>query len=306
MKTKPRMAAPRTDPGAGLFLLLLPCLLWGLSWPLLAIALAELDAWSLRALTVMPGGVILLAVVRAQGHSLAVPRALLGPLALAGLLNIAVFQIALAYGIELMNSGRAVIVVYTMPIWAALFAIWFLGERLSLWRIVALLLGLAGMVVLLSQDLSAMRNAPLGVACCLLAAVAFAGGTVTVRRQNWRLPVALIAGWQLLLGGIPVMIGAATTLPEVAWTTISTKAWLIILYGLVLAQVVPYLLWFRGVQHYPAIVSGLATLSIPIVGVFSGTLLLDDPLGWRELMSLAIVCAALLLVLLEPKLQRAT
>ena len=127
---------------------------------MLGIALAEVDAWTLRALTVIPAGLVLLTIVRIQGHSLAVPRNLLVPLALAAALNITVFQISLAYGIQLMNSGRAVIVVYTMPLWAMLFAGWFLGERLTALRGTALMLGLAGMVVLLSQDLSAMRNAP--------------------------------------------------------------------------------------------------------------------------------------------------
>jgi drug/metabolite transporter (DMT)-like permease len=299
------MAAPKaTASGAGLALLLIPCLLWGLNWPMLAIALAEVDAWTLRALTVIPAGLILLAVVRLQGQSVAVPRNLLLPLGLAAILNITIFQISLAYGIQMMNSGRAVIVVYTMPLWATLFAVWFLGERLTGLRVAALALGLTGMVVLLSQDLSAMRNAPMGVALCLLSAVAFAGGTVTIRRYDWQLPVALIAGWQLVLGGIPVTLGATVTLPHVAWSTISTEAWLSILYGLVLAQVVPYFLWFKGVQRYPAMLSGLATLTIPIIGVFSGVLILDDPLGWRELTALAIVCGALLLVLLEPKLHK--
>ncbi len=301
------MAAPKaTHGGAGLALLLIPCLLWGLNWPMLAIALAEVDAWTLRALTVIPAGLCLLAVVRLQGQSVAVPRNLLLPLAAAAALNIAIFQISLAYGIQLMNSGRAVIVVYTMPLWATLFAVWFLGERLTALRAMALVLGLAGMVVLLSQDLSAMRNAPLGVALCLVSAVAFAGGTVIVRRQDWQLPVALIAGWQLILGGIPVTIGATATIPNVAWASISTEAWLTILYGLVLAQIVPYFLWFKGVQTYPAMLSGLATLTIPIIGVFSGVLILNDPLGWRELAALAIVCGALLLVLLEPKLHKST
>jgi len=161
-------------------------------------------------------------------------------------------------------------------------------------------------VVLLSQDLSAMRNAPLGVALCLLSAIAFAGGTVTIRRYDWQLPVALIAGWQLVLGGIPVTLGATATLPHVPWASISTEAWLSILYGLVLAQIVPYFLWFKAVQSYPAMLSGLATLSIPVIGVFSGALMLDDPLGWRELLALSVVCGALLLVLLEPKLHRSS
>ncbi|MBT7157075.1 MAG: DMT family transporter [Rhodospirillaceae bacterium] len=301
------MAAPTgTKNGAGLVVLGMPCLLWGLNWPMLGIALAEVDAWTLRALTVIPAGLVLLTIVRIQGHSQAVPRNLLVPLALAAALNITVFQISLAYGIQLMNSGRAVIVVYTMPLWAMLFAVWFLGERLTALRGTALMLGLAGMVVLLSQDLSAMRNAPLGVALCLLSAIAFAGGTVTIRRYDWQLPVALIAGWQLVLGGIPVTLGATATLPHVPWASISTEAWLSILYGLVLAQIVPYFLWFKAVQSYPAMLSGLATLSIPVIGVFSGALMLDDPLGWRELLALSVVCGALLLVLLEPKLHRSS
>ena len=86
----------------------------------------------------------------------------------------------------------------------------------------------------------------------------------------------------------------------VDWPSISLKVWLTVVYALLLSQLVPYILWFRGVQLYPAVMSGLATLSIPIIGVLSGALIMDDPLGWRELLALGIVCGALLLVVLEP------
>ena len=64
---------------------------------------------------------------------------------------------------------------------------------------------------------------------CLALAIAFVGGTVTVRRHDWRLLVALIAGWQLVLGGIPITLGTTVTLPHVTWSTIGTEACLSIL-----------------------------------------------------------------------------
>ena len=73
-----------------------------------------------------------------------------------------------------------------------------------------------------------------------------------------------------------------------------------------MAQMVPYILWFKAVQRYPAMLSGQTTLMIPILGIFAGILMLDDPLGWRELLVLSVVCGALLLVLLEPKLHRSS
>ena len=54
------------------------------------------------------------------------------------------------------------------------------------------------------------------------------------------------------------------------------------------------------ISLFPANVSALGTLMIPIVGVISGYLMLDEPIGPRELSAVILICSALALTLFKP------
>ena len=62
--------------------------------------------------------------------------------------------------------------------------------------------------------------------------------------------------------------------------------------------------WFRVVALYPAVVAAIGTLAIPVVGIISSAMITGDPIGWDEIMSLALVVFALFLVLVAPQLRR--
>ena len=62
-------------PRRALVLLVVLTLVWGTNWPLFAFAVREISVWSFRAVAVTLAGVTLLAVARARGLSLAIPRA---------------------------------------------------------------------------------------------------------------------------------------------------------------------------------------------------------------------------------------
>ena len=55
---------------------------------------------------------------------------------------------------------------------------------------------------------------------------------------------------------------------------------------------------------FPAVLAAVGTLAIPIVGVLSSGLVLGEPIGGREILALALVCAALVVVLILPALRR--
>ena len=142
------------DRRLGLLLLVVCWFAWGFSYPLTRVALQSLDPWTSRAFVMLAAGPLLLLVARMQGHSLAVPREQWRDLVIAALCNMSIFQVGMTFGILLLSAGRTAVIVYTMPLWAAILAVPLLGERVTRPQILALLLGLAGLSALLSQDLS--------------------------------------------------------------------------------------------------------------------------------------------------------
>src|SRR3546814_1288581 len=143
-----------------------------MNFPSMKIALAELPPWTFRTACVATGGLGLLAIGRFfMGHSFAVPRAERRALLVAALFNVSIWQICSALGVMKMEAGRAVIIAYTMPLWAVILARLTLGDPITPGRLIGLLFGLGGLAILIGPDLRALGAAPAGAACMLGAAI---------------------------------------------------------------------------------------------------------------------------------------
>ena len=74
------------------------------------------------------GAIGLFAIAKFAGHRLGVLRGERLGIVLCAILNLALWNILVLYGIDLMNSGRAAILAYTMPLWATLTGAFLLRE----------------------------------------------------------------------------------------------------------------------------------------------------------------------------------
>ncbi len=195
-------------PPAGFVLLALLTLFWGANWPAMKISLSELPVWWFRAGCLWFGGLALLAIARLVGQKVALPRGERKALLFCALFNVVAWHLFSGYGISLITAGRAVIIAYTMPVWAALLSSPVLGEAFTRRKVVALALGVSGLAVLIGPDLASLEQAPLGALFMVLAAISWAIGTVSIKRFDWSLPTTALVGWQLVLGAVPVTLGA--------------------------------------------------------------------------------------------------
>ncbi|MEE1555883.1 MAG: EamA family transporter [Alphaproteobacteria bacterium] len=293
------------SPQVGYVLLVATWLCWGFSYPATAFVLDSMDVWSSRVLVMTAAATVLLVLGWMQGASLAVPRSYWRDLTIAAICNMAVFQICMTYGVQLLSAGRTSVIVYTMPLWASIFAHFLLGERLTRARFAALCLGLVGLVVLIWQDLSHLRNAPVGAGLTLFAAILFALGVVWMKRRAWQNDPTVLAGWQLLIGAVPVTIIWSLSDATLSLSSLSRESWTAIVYLVVIANALAYFSWFRGIAAFPATVTGIGAMAVPIVGVMASAWLLDEKLGWREWLALALIISALAANLV-PTLQRRT
>src|SRR3546814_19311771 len=106
-----------------------------------------------------------------------------------------VFQICMTSGVALMSPGRTAVIIYTMPIWAAFFAVFLLNETVGWSHVAGLCLGVAGLTLLLSQDLYDLANAPIGPGLTLVATIAFSLGTRWLERRIGNVDLTPIVGW---------------------------------------------------------------------------------------------------------------
>ena len=269
---------------------------WGLAYPLMSWSLRAADLFSTRLIILPLSGVILLATGVVRGAPVLPAPSLWGPLALTGLFNMGLFQIFLISGIATLGPSRTPIIIYTMPAWSSLFAAFLLKERISLKIALSLLLSLIAVALIISQE-AAVRRAPIGTALTLLAAISFGIGTVLTKRYSLRGDPAINAGWQLLLGTLPVIAVWLVYLPHTYFRPEETRGLLALAFLILISNALAYFCWFRIIQLLPASVASLTTLVVPCVGFGSSALLTGAPVSWLDGVALALIVAAVALAL---------
>ncbi|MCP5153079.1 MAG: DMT family transporter [Ectothiorhodospiraceae bacterium] len=277
-------------------LLALLAVFWGINWPILKIGLAEYPPWVFRSLSGITGGLGLLAIARAGGQPLAVPRAEWRGLALAAFLNITLWNVLVMYGITMMNSGRASILAYTMPLWASVIGVVALGEHLTRRALLGLALGLVGMALLLGGNVDVLEGGLLGPALVIGAAVSWGAGTVVVKRHRFTVPVTVFVAWQHLVGTAPIVVGALAW----DWRNVdspSLAATLCVLYNMTVTAIGCYWAYFKVVSLLPVVASTVGTLMVPVIGVFSSALVFAAPPTTADFLALTAVAGAVFLVL---------
>ena len=282
-----------------LALVLLVAFAWGFNWPMLKIVLSEMAPLHFRTWCVLGGAVGLFAIAAAGRRPLAVPAGQWGRLLAVTVFNVTAWNVLVAYGVSLMESGRASILGFTMPVWGVLLGRWFFGEPLGARQIAALALGIAGLAFLLGGELTVAGRSPLGTALMLGAAALWAVGVVLIKRWgHLGMPATVFTAWQLLLGGLPIVLAVPLEDGSFSPLRLSAGAQLALAYNVAVAFVFSYWAWNRAVAALPVVVSSLSSLLVPLVGVFSGMLVLGEHPAWTDFAALALITSAVAAVLL--------
>jgi len=121
--------------GAGLLLLAVLTVLWGVNWPMMKLAVAEVPVWTFRSICLLGAGAGFVLICRFAGQSFRIPRGQIRQLLVVSLFNVTIWHICSATGLVHLAASRAAIIAFTMPLWAAVLAVPVLGERPTLYTI---------------------------------------------------------------------------------------------------------------------------------------------------------------------------
>jgi drug/metabolite transporter (DMT)-like permease len=263
---------------------------WAQGWSVTKILMREWPPLFSRGVAGLAASLILAFIVIARGERIRVPREAIPRLLFAAFTNVFAWMGFSMLTLYWLNIGEGVLLVFTMPIWATLFAWPFLGTRPTPRGIMALLFGLAGVVVLFSgHDFSLSSGKLFGVLFALGAAVLFALGTVLNRRP---LPLSKLAAvmWQVGLACLPMLaLGLLFEKPNLG--ALTPVGFAMLAYTSVVAMGICYLTWFATLRYLPPGVAATGMLLIPLIAVISGALIFGEPLGWREATSVALTLA---------------
>lgn len=280
--------------------LVLLTLMWGLNWPIMKLSLRELAPLHFRALTMGLGALALAAYFGARGLRL-LPhgRAEWRDVVVLGLPNILGWHALSIIGVSQLPAGRAAILGFTMPVWTVLLSVLFYRERLSGRLLLAVCAVLAGITLLLWNELAQLAGRPAGIAWMQGAALCWALGTIWMRRARLTLPAETLVVWMMLWSALALALLAAAIEPPQRWQ-FSPAVWVSLAWSVLINYGAAQVIWFALARALPASTSAMSVMAVPLIGVLSAPLIVGEWPNWHDLAAMASVVVAIGAVLVRP------
>ena len=249
-----------------------------------------------RGLAGVAAAVGMAALAVARGESLRVPKTAVPRLLAASLTNVFAWMGFGSIAMRWVSVSEGTLLVYTVPIWATLIEWPVRGTRPGARSVVALLLGIAGLVVLLGGgDVSLHGAQGVGAALLLAAAVLFALGAV-VNGAPLPMPPLTATAWQVGLGCAPmIVVGLGFEHPALG--SLTKAGFFALVYMAVVPMAICYLTWFAALRRLTAAAASTSMLLVPIIGILFATVLLGETLGLRELAAMVLTLGGVVLAL---------
>jgi drug/metabolite transporter (DMT)-like permease len=290
-------------PRRELFLFTAVALLWGLNWPMMKMALSELDFWVFRTWCISAGFLWFLAYHLKTKTTFAIPREHWSRLAVCALCNVAGWNLLSASGLSMLPSGRAGILAYTMPLWVVLLSRFLLNDALTKARIAAISIGMLGIALLLVDEFNVLEAAPIGALLMVASGFVWAFGIILTKGFPRSIPTTTITFWSFVVGGWPILLGALL-MPYAAWIPSGASAWAGLLFNVIIVFGFCWFAWNELVRSLPAQVTGISSLAVPVSGFVSGMLILGEQPRAFDYVALLAIVVAVALVLLPPRKAR--
>ncbi len=276
---------------------------WGASFLFIKIALADLSPLMVGWLRLVIASLTLWIIALLARLRPRFSRRAWLTLAAMGLFNNSLAFVLIPWGEQYIDSGLAAILNSTVPLFTIVLAHFFLfDERLSARRLGGLVLGFAGVVLLMAPPIIASGGDWLtaksvqGSLAVILASACYAIATVIGRRFLRGEPPVLTAATQLSFGMLWLLPLVLLTNSLGSLATMSMPTWGSMLWLGVVGSGFAYLLYFSLLRNVGATQVVVVTYVLPLIGVTLGVLILGEQLTWTMLAGLALILGGLMVV----------
>ncbi len=273
---------------------------WGSTFYAIRVGVHEVPPLLLAAARFTTAGLVLFAWGVAQGERLP-RRAEWAATAVVALLIFVIDYGILFWAEERVPSGTAAVILATIPAFMALAEITFLRtERLTVRLGAALLIGLAGVVVLVDPTLG-LAGAPvytLGAAGLLVSAVSWSAASVLSKKLPMPSSKVMSAAAQMLVGGLMLCIVAVAAGEEHGFRpgAVSGGAWIALAYLIVAGSIVGFTAYTWLIHHQSPTKVGTYAYVNPVVAVIVGHFVGAEVLDLRTALGTILVLASVIVI----------
>jgi drug/metabolite transporter (DMT)-like permease len=275
------------------------CIVWGTTYLGIAIALETVPPLLLTGSRFVVAGLIMLAIARFRGETIPRDRRTLANLALIGFLMVGVGNLAVVWAEQWVPSGLAALLVATAPFWMAIIELFRTsGERVSLQSGIGMLLGFIGVALLVTP-----RGAGgafglyflLGALAIQVGGICWQLGSAHGKYNLKHVPLLSSAALQMLFGGAIVTV-AGLAIGEAPRFALTPRTFAAMAYLTIFGSVIAYSAYVFALAHMRTTHTSLYAYVNPVVAVFLGWLILNEPLTAVSVLAMVVILAGVALV----------
>ena len=262
---------------------LILCGIWGSTWLFIKIGLRDLPPFTFAGLRFVLASAILGSLILIRRARWPRTRSEWYLIAVSGLLQFTLNYGLVFWGEQYISSGLAAVLQSTFPLFGLVFAHFYLpSERMTTLRVVGVLLGILGVGVIFSDQLTIAGSlALMGSIALVVSALVGSYSNVLVKAYGGKIDPQILAASQMVFGFVPLLaVGFATEGNPLRfhWTV---SALLSLMYLVIVGSVIAFALYYWLVRRMDVTNTMLIALVTPVVAVILGMLVLHERLNWR-------------------------
>lgn len=274
-------------------LLIFLVFIWGISWSIYKVALDYTPPILFAGARSLLGG-LFLAIVLVPTWKRIKWSENWKAYVISASLNAVLFYGLQTVGLEYLPGGLFSVLVYFQPVLIGIFAWLWLGEKMTVFKILGLLLGFLGILVISADSLSGTISVT-GIILGLLAALSWALGVIYVKKVSHRVDSMWMVALQFLIGGIVLVAGGSTV---ENWTDITWNA--TYLFGLGFGSTfgipVAFVIYFHLMNNGEASKVAAFTFLVPLIAVVTGTVFMQEAVTATLAIGLVLIVLSIYLV----------
>jgi drug/metabolite transporter (DMT)-like permease len=273
------------------------CLFWGTTYLAIRIGVRTLPPALFAGIRFFVAGSVFLAYLRIRGVSLPGKRDLLH-IAIVGILLLVIANGCVVWAEQWVPSGLAALIVATLPFWVSgIEAIWPSGNRLNLFKILGIVIGFFGLVILFAPELKTSLDQAylMGVLALLFAPLSWALGSVYAKYHPVRTTPLMAAALQMVIAGI-LLILIGIFFNEAPRFDLNPEGLAALVYLAIFGSIIGYSSFIYALAKLPAAKVSMYAYVNPIIAVLLGWLILNEQLDWRVALATAVILSGVVLV----------
>jgi drug/metabolite transporter (DMT)-like permease len=272
------------------------CTIWGSTWLVIKVGLETMTPFLSAGLRFIVAGIVLFAIIKVRNVPIPWDRKTLGFLVMVALTSFSVPFALVYWGQQSVSSGVTSILFAVFPFCVAIMSTLMLpNERLTAAKIIGIIIGFSGIVLIFSDDISigTGQEQVLGMIAIVTSALIQAFSAVMIKKHGHSISPFIVTFIPMSLAGIFLVTGSVLT-EDLSRTEFTPIAIFSVIFLAVFGSVATFVSYFWLLKRVEVVLLSLTSFVTPVIAVFLGVIILNERISSQLFAGSALVLSGIL------------